>query len=116
MNYADIFNNEIMPQMPGNAELILNEQADHYSASVFWKLNNDPDRPNKRSKTIAIIISRESIEDIDEMPAEMKNTALNKLADIIKNKLSTFDPSHDTPYNEPGPVEKWVITLGMLLG
>ena len=31
-----------------------------YRVTVSWQIQNDPERPNKRSKTLAIILSREA--------------------------------------------------------
>jgi len=113
--YSNIFNDIIMTLMPENAEILLNEYGEHYSASIFWKLNNNSSRPNKRSKTIAIIISREFVEDINEMPEDLRKSTYQTLEDLIKSHLASFKADHDTPWNKPGPVEKWVITSEMLL-
>ena len=91
MTYANIFTDSIMPLMPEGAEQIINEQADYYSTSISWKLNNDPKRPNKRSKTIAIIISREAVDDFSEMQEKMKEQVISRLESIIKQKLSIID-------------------------
>ena len=110
--YFDI----IKSLMPKNAKFNQNEQFDDYALSISWDLNNDPERPNKQSKVIALVISKEATEDFDQLSEAMQSNALERLKKIISIKLSSFDPDHNTPYNIPGPIEKWTITSVELLG
>ncbi len=66
---------------------------------IRWKLENNQNRPNKRSRSIRIIIEEEAIDDC----VDFKIAGL-KLKEIIKIKLSTFNPD-DGP-----PTEEWKIS------
>ncbi len=46
---------------------------------VHWKLKNDPNRPNKYSKTIIVLLSSELLEDFPNYPQSMQDTALAKI-------------------------------------
>lgn len=65
--------------MPDEAEILPNIISDDLVVNVHWKLNNDPERPNKQSKTIAIKISGNAVDDFDEMPENMQEKALDTL-------------------------------------
>jgi hypothetical protein len=53
-----------MKHMPEHAERYVTEtESGGVVLSVHWKLNSDPNRPNKYSKTIIIRLSRELLED-----------------------------------------------------
>lgn len=53
----------LTPVFPVGAEFNTQEISGNYRLSVFWKLESDPERPNKPSKTIQVIISKEVIDD-----------------------------------------------------
>lgn len=116
MNDTSKYFEVVKSVMPTDAKYIRNEQSDDYALSISWDLNTDPERPNKQSKVIALVISKEATEDFGELPSSMKENALERLRSILNSKLSSFEPDHNTPYNMPGPVEKWVISSSELLG
>jgi len=58
---------------------------------IDWKLGNDPNRPNKRSRLIRVIISEEAIDDCQDF-----NKAGVRFLEIIKNRFSAFNPDHTT--------------------
>lgn len=66
---------------------------------IRWKLENNQNRPNKRSRSIRIIIEEEAVDDC----VDFKEAGL-KLKEIIEIKLSTFNPD-DGP-----PTEEWKIS------
>ncbi|MFC1552598.1 hypothetical protein ACFL6P_08560 [Candidatus Latescibacterota bacterium] len=82
---------------------------DYFSMNLSWLLNNDPQRPRKRSKTIRILISHERISDYENLPQNEKITNDHKLKDYIINKKSQLDPNHNTPYGEEEPIEEWHV-------
>jgi hypothetical protein len=102
---------EIMKHMPTDAEKIVSESLGDYTLSIFWKLKNDSERPNKYSKTITIFIPRELIDDFSSYPVSMQQPALAKLNTYISNKLSNFNPDHDVPKYGHSPVEKWDLPI-----
>ncbi len=71
---------------------------------IRWKLENNQNRPNKRSRSIRITIEEVAIDDC----VDFKEAGL-KLKEIIEIKLSTFNPD-DGP-----PTEEWKISTDDLI-
>ena len=106
----------IRQAMPANAEVQLVPGVASISVSAAWKLNSDPARPNKMSKTIAIQVTNEAVQDFDSAAAADPTNAYARISRFIAAHLATFDPNHDSPRFEPPPVERWFITTNVLLG
>src|SRR5579872_4720659 len=64
-----------------------------YICCIDWYLNNDSNRPYKRSKIIKIIITRELLEVF--ISNKNKSTVLRKFKLYIENKYNTFEPDHN---------------------
>ncbi len=77
--------------------------------AIDWPLNTDPNRPNKRSRIINLIITYEAIED-----CRYFNLAERNLKKFIQDKLSYFNPEHEHSKYMPQPVEEWVVTTSTL--
>jgi hypothetical protein len=107
----------IIDCMPSHAKKYLSEnELSGVTLSVHWKLDNDPDRPNKYSKTIAIHMPQEFFEDFPGYPPEMQRAALSSIVSYISGKLKDFDPDHKVPkYSQP-PVEEWELPLENIFG
>ncbi len=103
----------IMRHMPKNAKRYVAEtEFEGAVLSIHWKLNNDPTRPNKYSKTIIIHLTRELLEDFPNYPKPMQTTAVERIESWIDRQLSTFDPDHvASRYQQPPRVE-WTISSG----
>lgn len=102
----------ILSQMPLHAEKYITEAGGgNFALSIYWKLNNDPQRPNKYSRTIAIIIARELLEDFDGYPSDVQESSLSKVRSFISSKLKQFDPDHNHPRWAPEPIEKWTLSI-----
>jgi hypothetical protein len=86
------------------------------NVGVSWKLNDDPDRPNKMSKTIAIAVSHEAAQDFASASAANQVQAFERVATFLKHKLAQFDPSHNSPKYDSPPVEHWVINTAIVNG
>ncbi len=94
---------------PAHAEIHINEQIESFQAGISWNLNNDPERPNKKSKTIILNISREVLEDLPNVPPAKQEECFEKISSYLQQRLSDFDPEHSAPYGQPAPAETWVI-------
>jgi hypothetical protein len=107
----------VMKQMPSNVQYSVTES--EFSGALLyanWKLNNDPKRPNKASKTIVILLTRELLEDFPDYPEQMQEDALKRIGSSIRSRLSTFDPEHTASrYQEP-PVVRWEISTEEIFG
>ncbi|WP_083003185.1 hypothetical protein [Halomonas sp. GT] len=95
--------------MPSSTEINLKTQIEYYQAFISWNLNDDPERPNKKSKTIILNVSYEVLEDILKLPEDKQRQAMNQIEAHLRDNLKSFDTSHDTPYCTPVPSVTWVI-------
>jgi hypothetical protein len=106
----------IQAAMPANAEIQVVPGVEAVNIGVSWKLNDDPDRPNKRSKTISICVSHEAAQDFEAASTADHGGAYRRVAEFLAAKLAAFDPQHNVPKHESPPVERWVISSAVLLG
>jgi len=115
MTISTIIVDEIMKSMPQDAEKYLIQNGfGSFTLCIHWKLNNDLQRPNKHSKTIAIFIPQELIEDFPSYSEAIQQSALSRLRTYIAAHLNNFNPEHDTPKGFLEPVEKWNIPIEQL--
>lgn len=94
---------------PANAEVHINKQIESFQAGISWNLNNDPERPNKKSKTIILNISHEVLEDLPNVSPSKQEECFERISSYLQQRLSDFDPDHSAPYGQPAPTETWVI-------
>jgi len=83
----------------------LNQSADvraegEYSAVLDWQCPT-PDRANRRSRLIRIVLGREYVEDFNELPEDAQENWGVDLAERVTIELAGFDPLSD----ERDPVE-----------
>jgi hypothetical protein len=82
---------------PRNADFDFYKRDGDLCIGVSWLLNDDPARPNKRSRGTVIRISREALDDYlyvdDHDPRRLKSQ--ERLAGYIADRLRNFDPRHD---------------------
>lgn len=94
----------IRPLFPKGARIEIDAGND-IVLRIDWKLENDPNRPNKRSRLIRVIIPEEVIDDCKDVKA-----AGSRIKKIIQDGLSVFNPDHDTDkYGSPS-IEEWVLS------
>ena len=101
---------------PPSAEIQVAPGLASINVYVAWKLNNDPARPNKMSKTIAIQVTHEAAQDFENASAADQANAYGRIARFIAARLASFDPIHDAPRFEPPPVERWFISSNVIVG
>jgi hypothetical protein len=106
----------IKATMPGDAEIQVVSGVGALNIGVSWKLNDDPERPNKMSKTIRICVSHEAAQDLNSAAQHQQTSALRRVSYFLAQKFSQFDPRHDTPKNLPPPVETWIIDTKVIGG
>lgn len=116
MSLEDQILQAIKAAFPANAEFQLVPGVGAFNVGVSWKLNDDPERPNKMSKTISISVSHEAAEDFASASAVDQLSAFSRVEAFLSAKLSTLDPTHNVPKYEAPPVEQWVISSGVVLG
>jgi hypothetical protein len=94
----------IRPLFPPDTRIVF-EEGNDVVLRIDWKLGNDPERSNKRSHLIRVVISEEAIEDCKEF-----NIAGIKFKKVIEERLSSFNPEHDKPKYAGSPAEEWTIS------
>ena len=103
----------IKEYFPIGADLFLNPTKDDFCLDVGWKLKNDQNRPNKKSRKLRLIIPEETIEDYREAADGSKRSYDQKLILFMKKTMNNFEPDHNTPYGQPRPVETVLVTFGI---
>jgi hypothetical protein len=116
MPFEDQILQAIKAAMPAGAEIRVVPGVGSLNVCVSWKLNDDPERPNKMSKTIAICVSHEGAQDFAGASATNQAGAYQRVSSFLAQRLAHFDPTHNAPKHEPPPVEQWVIGYEVLVG
>jgi hypothetical protein len=116
MTFVDQIFQVIKEAMPANAEIREIPGAESLNVAVSWKLNDDPERPNKMSKTIMICVSHEAAEDFASVAHANQKTAYERISSFLTQRLANFVPMHNASKYETPPVEKWVIDSQVVTG
>ena len=116
MHLDDQILQAIKATMPASAEIRVLPGIESLIVGVSWPLNDDPERPNKMSKTISIHVSHEAAQDFASASAANQGATYNRIQAYLQAKLAQFDPQHNVPRYESPPVEQWVISSEVVLG
>lgn len=116
MSFEDQILQAIKAAMPADAEIQVTPGIGSLNVGVSWKLNDDPERPNKMSKTIAICVSHEAAQDFASASAANQSGAYRRVSAFLTQKLARFDPTHNAPKNEAPPIEQWTISSEVVVG
>jgi hypothetical protein len=111
---AEHFIDIIRCTVPSNADIHRADQGGDLRLIVDWRLDTDLERPNKRSKSIGISISREAVEDYVESSRRRQEAADARLTQYLETRLEQFDPEHSTPREVTPPREWWLVSTGMI--
>ena len=103
--------NVALSAFDNNVQKKLCEQFDYFCLEVLWKIATDPKRPNKRSKTIKIIISEERLDDYANLSSASQKDFDDKLTSFLKHRLDSFNPDHQANYDQLPPVGDWHFIL-----
>lgn len=98
---------------PEDASIVFFTRDADLHIRVSWKLGTDPSRPNKRSRTIVIRISREALEDHIYVDDDRRRAAEDKLISYLLFKLSTFSADHARLSHQEPPTEEWRVTTAL---
>lgn len=104
----------IRRSMPADAHVDISSSESRFFVSVAWRLNDDPDRPNKMSKTISIHVTHEAAQDFASAPEHIQAQVSSRIDRFLRTNLASFDPRHDTPRDKAPPVVRWDITTSTL--
>jgi hypothetical protein len=100
----------LKPIFPDNAEINSFERSSDLIIKIRWKLTNDPNRPNKPSRRIEIIIPEDVMEDYLEKNTDNQSKDNEKIKQFIEQKFKKFNPEPETPLYASPPVEQWIVT------
>ncbi len=104
----------ISPDLPDGAACGIETGEGDRVIRINWLLGNDPECPDKRSKTIRLVVDEEAVEEYELAPEASKYTAKARLVGYFCARLAEFDPDHDSPRHTPPPEESWIVTSLML--
>jgi hypothetical protein len=116
VGFQDEVVNAIRQIMPADAEIQVVNLTLGFYVGVSWRLNDDPERPNKMSKTISINVSHEAAQDFTSALEHDQADAYRRLNRFLSKNLANFDPRHNAPRHESPPVEQWFIDTNLLFG
>jgi hypothetical protein len=103
------FKGLLAPLFPKEVDFRHVYTSDRVRFDVSWKLTSDPNRPNKRSRKIIVIVSEETLEDYEDGDDAARRRIEKKMVGDITKRLREFNPEHNTPYGQLEPEEQWVI-------
>ena len=104
----------LRPVFPDGTDFDVDPNASDFRAEARWKVGTDPDRPNKMSKTIFIIVPVETARDYANKTDAQRQSDDNKLLEFVKSQLASHDPDHDNPKEGLPPAVKWVAGSNVL--
>ncbi len=107
--FEEHFVSLLRPLFPSHADIRRTQPDGEICILVDWKLAGVPDRPNKRSRKLAIHICQETLEDYSAASSPHRLSADERLVRHVSQLLSAFNPEHDAQYGMPEPCEEWVI-------
>ena len=109
MNTRDAIKDVLKKVMPPDSKIVIVPTIGDIRIGVFWPLQNDPERPSKMSKTIAVIVTYEDAADFEVQSDSQKEGGLERLEEELKRRLDVFDPEHSHPRHQAPPVDEWFI-------
>jgi len=94
---------------PKSADIHRRLPFDVIAFDINWPLGNDPDRPNKRSRSLFVIFSREFMEDYAARDPTERASERKRVMTWLNGNMKGFNPDHDSPKSVPPPRETWTI-------
>lgn len=107
---AEHFLGIVEQAFPKKADIVRADESGDLRLLIDWRLGTDPQRPNKRSKSIELRVSYEAISDYANSTGRQQKVADALLAKAVKAKLAEFDENHNARREVVPPREKWVIS------
>ena len=75
-----------------------------------WRLGAGPPRPNKRSRTLRIVICAEALEDYANGSDSARQAGDARFVAWLRRQLSDFDPTHESPLGVEPPAVAWPVS------
>jgi len=104
----------IKPLFPINAWVTSSVSGGDHLIQIDWKLENDPHRPNKRSRKIEIIIKEDAIDDY--LNKNMDERALSdiRMKQWISERYNNFSFDQDAHTSNSASPDRWRISKDVL--
>lgn len=81
---------------------------------IDWKLEDDPENTNKRSKKIEIIIKAATLENYLDKDKKERELSDIMLKEFISEQYKHFSSDYEISTSQYVPKEKWLITRDVL--
>jgi len=104
----------LKPIFPDGAEINCDRRSSDFRVRVSWRLETDPERTKKRSKTILVIVPDQVADDYSNKNDEQRNSDDMKLKEFVSSNLSDHNPDHDCSIQQSPPVVEWVAGSNVL--
>jgi hypothetical protein len=102
--------------MPEGCEITDTMISAGYDIRISWLLHDDPERPNKRSKTILVSIDKECISDMEALNDEQSKEAIERFRRWLETMYREHDPSNNNSRDAEPPLVKWVVKCSYIIG
>ncbi len=104
----------LRPVFPAAAQFDVDANSSDFRAEVRWKVETDPERPNKMSKTIFVVVPVEQARDYENKSDKQRESDDRKLREFVVSQLAKHDPDHDKPKDAIPPEVEWVAGSSVL--
>ena len=85
----------VISAFSSDADVNVNPYTDDFEAEASWPIPT-AEHPNKRSKTVNLVISQEAVRDWLEKDESRRERGKQKVEKWIRNKLESFDDAELT--------------------
>jgi len=103
----------VISAFSSDADVNVNPYTDDFEAEASWPIPT-AECPNKRSKTVNLVISQEAVRDWLEKDESRRERDKQKVEKWIRNKLESFDDGYEVPRDHPPPQVDWIIGTEVL--
>jgi len=104
----------IKPLLPANAWVDSRLSKGDYLIRIDWKLENGPNRQNRRSRKIEIIIKEEAIDDYLNKDTSERALSDTKMKQWITQRYNDFRLDQDVNIPNSAIPYRWRISKGVL--
>lgn len=104
----------LKPFFPANAWIVTRYAKDDHIIEIDWNLDNEPGRPNRRSRKIQITISNGAIEDYLDKDKKEREVFESSLTKLIQERYNLIDPDKQAPSGASSSADRLFITKDTL--
>ena len=104
----------LRPLFPKNAWMVGRISREDHVIQIDWRLESNPNLPQKRSRKIEITIQEEAVDVyLNKTKSEQALSEIN-MKNWITEKYMTFDPEPDTTSYKGVSMDRWRISKEVL--